>query len=462
MKNIKFNKKKVGSLLLALGIMITPNLSKALIKSYGMKTSLVDGREIVLYYSNDNNKSFISLDNQLGFIDNEYISNMEFDPNDYFMEVNSDDYIKVDNASLYNDPDKLETINYLSYGTKVHLYVKTNDGYYVCYANNQMGFIHESSLIEPVKEEVIENNDVNPNLISVAKITGNNINVRYSPKKGDNIIGFCDKTDKFIITGYENGFYQIDYLGQTGYVSEKYVTNIEMDKNDLQVYKMVYLPNGGAFYDENGGIYCYLPANQNVQIIESTDDYYKGIVDGVIGYIKKKSTKSLTEVCIVVDVSRQILKVYKKGKEVFRCKVITGAKGRETQLGCFKIGHHMEGYTFPDSDIYNEYWIQFDGNRGIHPADANAGKGWQKKSYFQDNVNKAYELWASGKGKTYALVHGSHGCVNTMIEDTMVIYSLCSVGDNILIIEQNDLIINKIIGNNLIEDNNKELIKELI
>ena len=54
MKKIKFDKKKVASLLLAVGIMLTPNLSKADIKSYaGIKTTLTDGREITLYYSND-------------------------------------------------------------------------------------------------------------------------------------------------------------------------------------------------------------------------------------------------------------------------------------------------------------------------------------------------------------------------------------------------------------------------
>ena len=79
MKNIKFDKKKVASLLLALGIMITPSLSKADIKSYaGMKAKLTDGREITLYYSNDNNRSFIELNGELGFVDSQYIADTNF------------------------------------------------------------------------------------------------------------------------------------------------------------------------------------------------------------------------------------------------------------------------------------------------------------------------------------------------------------------------------------------------
>ena len=120
----------------------------------------------------------------------------------------------------------------------------------------------------------------------------------------------------------------------------------------------------------------------------------------------------------------------------------------------------MLDYTFPDSGIFNEYWIQFDGNRGIHPANANAGHGWQKPSYFKKVVADAYDAWASGRGKTYPSSHGSHGCVNTMIKDTAIIYDLVNVGDNVLVIEQNDLIRNKLISSNNIEQE-KLLIKML-
>ena len=468
MKNIKIDKKKVASLLLAFGIMITPSLSKADIKSYaGVNTTLTDGRQIVLYYSNDNNKSFISLDGKLGFIDNDYISDLYFDTNNYFTEVNSDDYIKVDNAYIYSDPDNKNIIGSLSYGTKVHIYASTTDGYYVVYGNKQIGFIEQNSLIEtayvePEYEEEVSIND-NIETISVTKIIGNNINVRSTPKKGDNIIGFCDKTDKFVILDHVDGYYEVDYLGKVGYISDKYVQEEEIDKNDLKVMRMSALKTSSPFYtDVNfNGMYCYLPENQNIFIIEEIGNKYKVMVDGVIGYIEKSNTKRLTSTTIVVDLSRQILKVYKKGKEVFRCRVITGRKTMQTQLGCFTIGHHMEGYTFSDSGIYNEYWMQFDDNRGIHPADANAGAGWQKEEYFKKVVADAYDSWARGRGKTYPSNHGSHGCVNTMIADTRVIYSLCNKGDNVLIIEQNDLIKNKVIGFNNIDEENKVFTKTL-
>lgn len=446
MKKVRVDKKKVSSLLLALGLSISPCISSADITSYaGINTRLTDGREIILFYSNENDKSLVSLNGQIGFIDNQYIADMDYDTNNYFSEVNRGDFIKVYSAPMYNDINTKNVICNLGYGSKVHIFAKTVDGYYVVYANEMMGFIDEKSL----DQEIIDTN--NPNLITVTKITGNNINVRSEPKKDNNIIGFCDKTDKFVILCHVDGFYEVNYLGQTGYISDKYVTEETVDINDLDVKGMVYVPSLTAFYNTDGNFVSYLPAYQNVQIVGYKDDYYKVLIDGVNGYVKQNEVKALTDTCIVIDLSRQILKVYKCGKEVFRCKVITGAKNSETRLGCFKIGHHMRGHTFTLNDIYNEYWIQFDGNRGVHPADANAGRGWQKPKYFDSVVANAYENWEKGNGKLYPNSHGSHGCVNTMIKDTAVIYSLCEKGDNVLVIEQNNFIKDNLISKDIID-----------
>ena len=450
MKNTKIDKKKVGSLLLAAGLMITSSLSSADITSYaGVNTTLTDGRPITLYYSNESNKSLINLNGEIGFIDNEYIKDMYFDTNDYFSELNDDDYIKVNYTNVYNDPIKKEVIGNLEYGTRVHLYAKTVDGYYVVYANNMMGFVEEACLIENDYEEHISQVTTS-NLVNITKITGNNINVRSSPNKGDNIIGFCDITDKFAILDHVDGYYKVDYLGNTGYISDKYVIEDSMDRNILEASSMVYFPKISALYDDDGSIICYLPKYQNLLVIGGVNNYYKVLVDGVVGYVKKNETKELTKTTIVVDLSRQILKVFKNGKEVFRCKVITGAKTDQTRLGCFKIGHHTTNYVFKASGIFNEFWIQFDGNIGIHPADANNGEGWQKKEYFDKAVADAYDAWSKGYGRTYPNRHGSHGCVNTMIKDTTVIYSLCDIGDNVLVIEQNDLVKNKLISSNMV------------
>ena len=443
MKNIKFNKKKVASLLLALGIMITPTLSKADIKSYaGVKSHLTDGREITLYYSNDYNKSLISLDGKLGFIDNEYISDLYFDTNNYFSEFNYEDFIRVDNATVYSDPDDKNVIGYLPKDTKVHIYASTIDGYYVVYANNMMGFIEQSSLIEQVyvEPEYEETYDYTDSIetILVTKVTGNNINVRSTPRKADNIIGFCDKTDKFVILDHVDGYYEVDYLGKIGYISDKYVTEEAIAKSDMTFTRMARLKRSCTFYTDNTftNYYCYLPENQNIFIISEEGNYYRVMVDGVIGYVEKSNTKRLTETSVVIDLSRQMLKVVKNGKEVFRCRIISGRQSLQTNLGCFTIGHKERNYQLTPEHLVS-YWIEFDGNIGIHDAT------WQKDKYFTEVGNKAYDNYSRGRGKTYPYDHGSHGCSNTRMEDVSQIYDLVHKNDNVLVIEQNDLIRNK-------------------
>ena len=113
----------------------------------------------------------------------------------------------------------------------------------------------------------------------------------------------------------------------------------------------------------------------------------------------------------------------------------------QTQIGCFKIGHKLMDYWLTDNN-HVDYWIQYDGNRGIHDA------SWQKDMYYYDVANIAYENYSKGKGTTYPFKHGSHGCDNMMLKDVIEVYRLINVGDNVLVIGPNDLIKNRIISEN--------------
>lgn len=537
--NIKFDKKKLGALVLSAGLLIggatvaiSSSINKGQAVDYPTKPSYT-----VYYVSGD--QAFVSNGEQIGYLNSDNIEiPSELEHN--YTVCHQDVYIKDDNIGIFlypsfesgyrcilnkgtkvtlnaygddgwavvnytfngevgigfvhqsflqkNDPNAIEiatpvptatpepiteTINMVPVavikGDKVNVrssmqtgtnnrigYCNTGDkftiidhagGWYLIDYYGQPGYVSDKYVVEEKVNESDLSSTISTNEIIVAKITGNNVNIRssMSTKNDDNIIGFCDISDKFEIIEQIDDWYHIRYLDGDGYISSKFVREVEVDREELEVIKMVYLPSSAPFYDSDGAILCYLPENQNILVLSEQGNNYKVKVDGVVGFVRKKDTKSLTQTCIVVDKARQIVRVYKKGKEVFRCKVITGADGRETRTGCFTIGHHMEGYTFPDSGIYNEYWIQFDGNRGFHPANANAGHGWQKIAYFKDNVNKAYDYWIKGRGKTHAIVHGSHGCVNMMIDDIIVLYSLCGVGDNVLVIEQNDLIAYKLL-----------------
>ena len=441
LRGFKVNKKRLFSLLVASGITLC-NMGNAEIYSYNSDVNLKDGGKAKLYFSKkigDVNYAYISSNSMVGFIyEDEVIMNNTYQ-NNYFIEDNSSISVIKDNAYIYQTPnvDNSKIVGVVNKNTIVDIIAKTSDGWYVIYTNGISGFMRESSFIEKNKEEKI----------TVAKITGNNVNIRYSGNtQKDNIIGFADVSDTFKILGKENDWYIIDYLGQTAYVSEKYVKEIEINKSDLEIKRMSYLTEDTYFYtdlDNKDGL--VLPAYQNIFILDETIDSYKVKVDGVIGFVSKKSVKKLSKTCIVVDLSRQIVKVFKNSNEIFRAHIISGRESMQTQIGCFKIGHKVEGYQLTP-DNYVEYWIEYDGNRGLHDA------SWQKEEYFTDVAHNSYQNYANGHGKTYPYKHGSHGCDNMTLSDIMDLYRLVNVGDNVLIIGPNNLIKNHLISK---FDNNK-------
>ena len=224
--NKEMGKKRIGSFLLAMGLCFSPARALAL-SSYNSKGRLIDGREATIYFTTGDNiddYAFITVDNQVGYVPNSYV-NFTTNPNNDYQEQNGVMYTK-NNTCLYIEPNMNGLIlSYVNINEKVDLVAKSNNGWYVVLYNNLTGFIHESCLQNRINE------------CKVAKITGNNINIRSAPYKDNNIIGFCDKSDKFTILGYSDGWYNIDYLGYNAYVSEQFVREETIDKDDLAFKK---------------------------------------------------------------------------------------------------------------------------------------------------------------------------------------------------------------------------------
>ena len=425
-KNLKMNKKGLLALLVAGGICLG-NIGNAEIFSYNRDVTLKDGDSAKIYFSKnvgDVNYAYISSGNMVGFVYEDEVIMDNVEPNNYFIEDNSSISVITETAYLYQTPDINDTkvVGVLHKNDVVDIMARSSDGWYVVYTNGISGFMHESSFIEAKSEDTI----------TMAKVTKNNVNVRYSATtKQDNIIGFADVTDTFRILGRENNWYIVDYLGQTGYIREDFIREIEVDEDDYDTSRIAYLEIDSYFYTDletNDGV--YLPAYQSVAIIREAGDYYKVKVDGVVGYVLKRHVKKLTRTCVVVDLSRQILKVYKNGNEVFRAHIISGRQSLQTQIGCFKIGHKVQGYQLTP-DNYVQYWIQFDDNRGLHDA------SWQSEQNFTEVAHYAYEAFAAGRGKTFPYKHGSHGCGNMKLEDIIKLYGLVSVSDNVLVMGPN-------------------------
>lgn len=323
-------------------------------------------------------------------------------------------------------------------------YLSHEGNWYLIEYNGQYGYISDSYSYL-IDDKIME--------IAMAKITGNNINIRSSSNMDNNIIGFADITDSFRIISKENDWYIIDYLGNIGYVNSKFVKEDNINIDDLNIIKMVYLTSDSPFYDENNNYLTTLPMYQYAKVIREENNYYKVNIDGVIGYIEKNNTKTLSNKFIVSDLGRQIVKVFKNNKEVYRAHIISGRKSMQTDLGIYKIGHKVKDYQLT-ADKFVKYWIEYNGNEGYHDA------SWQKDKYFMEVAKIAYDKYSSGQLVTYPACHGSHGCNNLKLDDVMNIYNIVNVGDNVLVIRPNNLVKNHIIGSKMSDNMAKQKVKK--
>ena len=451
-KNLSFN-KKVASLIMAMGFSLCPRMGRGDVISYNSTGAKVYGDiPATLYFTTGNDMedyAYVSFNNQVGYVYNKDVNYYDFCSNNEYTEINMDMTVNSNQAYIYQEPrfDNEKVLGLIPNNSNVHVIAQNKSGWYVVLTDDyKTGFVYSKNFNQV--NNIVQSIPVNETVL-VAKITGNNVNVRSTSSTKGEKIGFADKTDMFKILGKEGSWYKIEYLGNIGYIHSDYVEEKNINENEFNPIKMVYLSGNASFYQDINGTYLStLPKYQNAVVLEDAGNLYKVLVDGIIGYVNKNDTKSLSKNCVVVDLSRQILKVYQNGKEVYRAKVITGRESMQTNIGCFKIGHRMKNYTFQNSDIFNEYWVQFDKNIGLHPADANGGNGWQKKAYFDDSVNNAYKNWMKGNGKTYPSSHGSHGCVNMQLKDIEIVYNLISEKDNVLVIGPNNLVKEGIISEN--------------
>ena len=431
-KNLLFNRKKIASILLAAEICLTCAPGMAEIVSYNSNVTLKNGKEVHLYFTTgntDNDYAYVSFDNLVGYISNRDINYQGYPTNSYYQEINENKLVLQD-GYIYQIPvQNAPVMSAVMRGEYVHVIARSADGWCAIYnGNNLPGFIHESMFSEKV------------NQVLVAKFTGNNVNVRSSAStKGKNIIGFVDIADIFKILGKESDWYIIDYLGNTGYVHSKYVKETYINDEDLNVKKYVYLNSDTAFYEKpNGNILSFLPRYQDAAVIKEENGFYKVKVDGCIGYIDKKYANNLTNDFTIVDLPRQRVRTFQNYKEVYRAHMISGAANTPTEIGCFKLGHHMRDYQLT-KDKKVKYWMRYNGNIGMHDA------SWQKSEYYRKVAEKAYESFAKGRGGITPYYHPSHGCNNLEEEDAAIIYSYVRVGDNVLVIGPNNLILDKVL-----------------
>ncbi|MGI6109395.1 MAG: L,D-transpeptidase family protein [Eubacteriaceae bacterium] len=112
--------------------------------------------------------------------------------------------------------------------------------------------------------------------------------------------------------------------------------------------------------------------------------------------------------CIVVNIDKQEMTLFRNGRSVISTPVVTGTRGYyDTPRGDFRLYGHTTGIylTGPGYSSYVNYWMPFYDECGVHDA-----------------------TWRSSFGGNIYTYDGSHGCVNTPLGAAGIIYNNSWVG----------------------------------
>ncbi len=136
-----------------------------------------------------------------------------------------------------------------------------------------------------------------------------------------------------------------------------------------------------------------------------------GSISGLAYYKAKYKT------FILIDISKQKIWYYRKGKKVLKSGVVTGKPGGySTPTGIFKVRSkgrnvRLTGATW---DVTVKYWMAFYGSSyGMHDA------SWRSSSQFNNS-------------RTYRS-NGSHGCVNLRPSVARKLYNRVRIGTPVII-----------------------------
>ena len=290
-----------------------------------------------------------------------------------------------------------------------------DNNWYMVRVNGTLGFIF-GDYLRVLSKDFIEKEklEYRPTfLYAVEAVHGANIREIPDVKTGK-ILGGLNIGDK--LPAYEkldNGWYHVDFNGESGYVFGDLVK--ELYATSIDNYPMIYVREEAPF-----SLNPYEQANtsigegQYLYLLGENQDYFYTQYQNQFGYVMKSHCERLTDTYVVVDISDQIMKIYHRGEEIFSSYVVTGKDTTPTYEGAFYIRSKDRNVTLVGADYATpvDYWMPFDEGRGLHDA------SWRE--YFGGDI---YHYG------------GTHGCVNMPAEVTPYVYDTLHVGDRVFVKE---------------------------
>lgn len=171
--------------------------------------------------------------------------------------------------------------------------------------------------------------------------------------------------------------------------------------------------------------YVIVPKLECLEVYTEVDDLYLVKTERYIGYVKKDNLEELSGTFVVVDISSQEVKLYCDNEIVLTTPVVTGKPSTPSDQGIFEI-YDISGPRYligPNYKTYVDIMMKYNGGEGLHDAeyhehDDGFKHGWRDQEEFG--------------GETY-LTDGSHGCINMLHEDVMIVKDYVEIGTKVLV-----------------------------
>lgn len=257
-------------------------------------------------------------------------------------------------------------------------------------------------------------------------LTNTDLNFRSEPStEGKKLDTFKEGTELQVLAEVDNGWLLVRYNGEIGYVSGDYTTSLleklnyyypELEMKELVVEKVIYNTSTELNLREGEGtdteIKDELTKYETARVLKETDDWYLVMTnDYEFGYLYKDYTKEMNGKFIVVDKSEQRMTLYNNNEVMVQTPVTTGKDSTPSDTGYFEIYSKSQNeYLMNNSFV--QYWMPYNGGEGIHDA------SWRSDSEFGTDIYHK---------------SGSHGCINTPLEEVIQIYNNVKVGTKVLV-----------------------------
>lgn len=168
-----------------------------------------------------------------------------------------------------------------------------------------------------------------------------------------------------------------------------------------------------------------LPRLECLEVYDQVDDICLVKTNEYIGYVTTDNLKELLGTFVVIDISNQELKLYCDNEVILTSPVVTGKPSTPSDQGLFEI-YNISGPRYligPNYKTYVDVMMKYNGGEGLHDAqyhqhDDGFKHGWRSLEEFG--------------GETY-LTDGSHGCVNMIRDDVMMVKEYVEVGTKVLV-----------------------------